>query len=189
MLNFIEKIIVLIRYRKIVFKNVGKKTVFKRWNSSFIRPENITIGNDVHIGPKAYFDATGDIVIGCGVIFGPQVTIYTRSHNYDSECLEALPFDQKMVVAPVIINEYVWVGTKVIILPGVTIGRGAVIAAGAVVAKDVPEFAVVGGNPAKVIKYRDKERFEELATSQEPFVYNKKGHGKEFITKEKLLNK
>jgi acetyltransferase-like isoleucine patch superfamily enzyme len=189
MLSFIEKIIVLIRYRKVVFKKVGEKSVFKRWNNSFIRPENIIIGNDVHLGPNAYLDATGNIEIGNGVIFGPHVTIYTRSHNYDSECLEALPFDQKMVVAPVIINEFVWVGTKVIILPGVTIGKGAVIAASAVVTKDVPEYAVVGGNPAKVLKYRNKDRFEELVNSQNPFVYNKKGHAKEIILKDKLLNK
>jgi maltose O-acetyltransferase len=189
MLSFIEIIIVKIKYRKMVFQNVGKNSVFKLWNSSFICPENISIGDNVYVGPGAYFDATGDLVIGNGVIFGPEVTIYTRSHNYDSTCLEALPFDQKMVVAPVVICEYVWVGTKVIILPGVTVGKGAVIAAGAVVTKDVPEYSVVGGNPAKVLKYRNRERFEELASSQEPFVYNKKGHGKEFITKEKLLNK
>ena len=185
MLNFIVKIIVLIRYRKIVFKHVGNNTVFRKWNSSFIRPENIAIGNDVHIGTKAYFDGTGDIVIGCGVVFGPEVTIFTRSHNYDSDCLEALPFDQKMVVAPVVINEYVWVGTKVIILPGVNIGRGSVLAAGAVVTKDVPEFAVVGGNPAKVLKYRNKERFELLVNSDMPFVYNKMGHKKEILSKKK----
>lgn len=143
----------------------------------------------MQIGPQALFDAFGGLEIGKGVICAPQVTIYTRSHNYDSECLEALPFDQKVVVAPVIINDYVWVGTKVIILPGVTIGKGAVIAAGAVVTKAVPEYAVVGGNPARVLKYRNKVRFEELASIQEPFVYNKKGHGKVLISKEKLLNR
>jgi len=66
----------------------------------------------------------------------------------------------------------------VIILPGVTIGRGAVVGAGAVVSKDIPDYAVAVGNPAKVVKFRDRERFETLLQEQEPFVYNKFGHKK-----------
>ncbi len=187
--SFLRKIVVKLKYRNIVFKSVGKKTVFKSLSSTFLYSDKIVIGDFVQIGPKAHFDALGGLEIREGVIFGPEVTIYTRSHNYDSDCLEALPFDQKMVVAPVIINEYVWVGTKVIILPGVNIGKGSVIAAGAVVTKDVPEYSVVGGNPAKVLKYRNIERFETLAKTLEPFVYTKKGHKKEIISKEKLFNK
>lgn len=186
-LSFVRRMAVKLKYRNIVFKSVGRNAIFKSWSSTYLYSDKISIGDFVQIGPQAHFDALGGLEISKGVIFGPQVTIYTRSHNYDSDCLEALPFDQKMVVAPVVINEYVWVGTKVIILPGVNIGKGAVLAAGAVVAKDVPEYAVVGGNPAKVLKYRNKERFEQLANSDMPFVYNKKGHKKEIVSKKKKI--
>ena len=63
-------------------------------------------------------------------------------------------------------------------MPGVTIGKGAVIGAGAVVAKDVPDYAVVVGNPAKIVKYRNKDIFEKLYNEKEPFVYAKLGHKK-----------
>lgn len=62
----------------------------------------------------------------------------------------------------VVIGENVWVGSSAIILPGITIGEGAVVGAGSVVTKDVPAFAVVGGNPTKVLKYRDIERYNKL---------------------------
>lgn len=185
--DLINKIITILKYRNITLGKVGKNSIYKFLSSNFVCAENILIGDDVYIGPKANFDASGGIIINDGVIFGPEVTIYTRSHNYDSNCLEALPFDQKMIVAQVKIDKFVWIGAKVIILPGVKIGKGAVIAAGAVVSKDVPDYAVVGGNPAKIIKYRNGERFEKIFKSSEPFVYNKKGHKKEFVTKESLL--
>lgn len=77
----------------------------------------------------------------------------------------------------------VWIGRRAMIMPGVTIGKGAVIGGGAVVSKDVPDYAVVVGNPAKVVKYRDKEVFEKLYNENEPFVYNKVGHKKEIKAK------
>ena len=76
------------------------------------------------------------------------------------------------------IEVYVWVGRRCIILPGVTIGKGAVIAAGSVVVKDVEPFAVVGGNPAKFIKYRNIERFEQLEKEENPSVYERFKHKK-----------
>lgn len=186
MKTIIRRIALKIMFRNISFARVGINSVYKSFKSKFIRPERIIIGDDVYIGPNAYFDGTGEIKIFNGVIFGPDVTIYTRSHNYNSVCLEALPFDQKMLVAPVVINEFVWVGSKVIILPGVHVGKGAVIAAGSVVTKHVPDYAVVGGNPANVLKYRNKDLFDSLVNSEEPFVYNKKGHEKEYYLKGKL---
>lgn len=60
------------------------------------------------------------------------------------------------------IKEFVWCGNNVTIIPGITIGEGAIVAAGAVVAKDVPACAIVGGNPAKLIRYRDKDEFYRL---------------------------
>ena len=81
----------------------------------------------------------------------------TSNHNYEGG---AIPYDDMAWVKDVVIGDFVWLGSRVIILPGVTIGEGAIIQAGAVVVRDIPPCAIAGGNPAEVFKYRDKEHFE-----------------------------
>ena len=179
--EIIYKILLKIKYRNIKFKKEGKNCLYRYLNSVFYSPQNIELGDNVSIGPKADFDAAGGIKIGNGVIFAPEVIIYSRNHNYDID-LQALPFDNVCWLSSVKIEDYVWVGRRCIILPGVTIGKGAVIAAGSVVVKDVEPFAVVGGNPAKFIKYRDIERFKQLEKEENPSVYERFKH-------EKLLKK
>ena len=76
------------------------------------------------------------------------------------------------------IMDYVWIGRRAIVLPGVIIGKGAIVGAGTVVSKNVPDYAVVVGNPAIVVKYRNLEKFESLLSEDDPFVYSKLGHGK-----------
>lgn len=111
----------------------------------------LKIGNNSGIGENS--ELYGDITIGKDVMMGTGCIIYTRNHKFDSLDLPMWKqgFDE---VKPVIIGDDVWIGGRVIILPGVHIGNGAVIGAGAVVTKNVPDYAVVGGNPAKVIKFR-----------------------------------
>ena len=86
-------------------------------------------------------------------MMGPECIIYTVNHKFSDT---AVPMNQQgfSEAKEVVIGDDVWIGGRVIILPGVKIGSGAVIGAGAVVTKDVPDRAVVGGNPAKIIKYR-----------------------------------
>ena len=94
----------------------------------------------------------GPLIIGEKVMMGPDVVILTHTHNIDRT---DIPMgDQGSRVAKVIIGNDVWIGMRSIIMPGVRIGNGAVIGAGAVVTKDVPDYAIVGGVPARVIKYR-----------------------------------
>ena len=94
----------------------------------------------------------GPLHIGKNVMMGPDVTILTHTHNIERT---DIPMGQQgMRVAEVVIGNDVWIGMRVIIMPGVKVGDGAVIGAGAVVTKDVPAFTVVGGVPAKIIKYR-----------------------------------
>lgn len=128
-------------------------------------------GKDVNIEKQAYFtpelrigdrsgvgircEMNGPVTIGNDVMMGPEVVVYTRGHNYDRSDIPMM--DQGMTEAePVVIGNDVWIGRRAIIMPGVTIGDGSVIGAGAVVTKDVPPYAVVGGVPAKILKVRNK---------------------------------
>lgn len=128
----------------------------------FYEPGKISVADDVYIGFEGLFFGFGGINIGRGTILAHRVEIMTRNHNYDSPDLRAIPYDERYILDPVTLGEYVWVGANVQIVPGVTIGDGAVVAMGSVVTKDVPPCAVVGGNPARVIKERDSARFDEL---------------------------
>lgn len=113
----------------------------------------LKIGNESGLG--RYSIAQGNITIGDGVMIGPYCFIYTRNHKTDD--LDIPMFKQGLTEKkPVVIENDVWIGARVTILPGVHVGSGSIIAAGSVVTKDVPPYAVVGGNPAKIIKYRNR---------------------------------
>lgn len=116
--------------------------------------EIIIIGDNVWIGDYFNINAVNGIYIGNGVLMGKWVTILDNDHGKtDMETLKITPNKRKLYSKGGIhIDDDVWIGDKVTILSGVTIGRGAVVASNAVVTKDVPEFCVVGGCPAKIIK-------------------------------------
>ncbi|MDP4268280.1 MAG: DapH/DapD/GlmU-related protein [Bacteroidota bacterium] len=162
------------RIFKSLFKKCGKNVYFSPTKSLFSY-ENISIGDNVYIGPGAVFlSSVSYIKIGDKTFFGPNTTIVTGNHsNYiigklmaDYQLKDKLPTDD----APVIISNDVWIGTGAIILKGVTIDRGAIIAAGAVVTKDVPPYAIVSGVPARLIKFRWK--LSEIIQHEE-MLYNK----------------
>ncbi len=116
------------------------------WNIIFA--PNTHIGNNTQISCIQY----GDLVIGSNVMISPYVMITATVHDFEDT---DVPMQlQGLHSKKVVIEDDVWLGGKSIILPGVTIGRGSIVAAGSIVTKDVPPFAIVGGNPAKVIKYR-----------------------------------
>lgn len=113
----------------------------------------ITIGSGSGLGVNCRVH--GPLRIGDNVMMGPEVTILTHTHCIDRT---DIPMGkQGSAVREVIIGDDVWIGMRSIILPGVRIGSGAVIGAGAVVTKDVPDYAVVGGVPARVIRYRKRK--------------------------------
>lgn len=97
----------------------------------------------------------GPVAIGKYVMMGPNCTIYTQNHAF-SDTNIPMCMQGGQDVRPVVIHDDVWIGGNVTILPGVNVGKGAILAACAVVTKDVPEYAIVGGNPATIIKYRNK---------------------------------
>ena len=142
-------------------KSVGRNVhICKNYSISALK--KVELGNHIWIGENFYARAEGGVSIGSGTIISRNVEIWTSNHYYDAEDLQSIPYDRRMVTKPVVIGENVWIGTHVIILPGVTIGEGAVIGAGAVVSKDIPPYAVAGGNPARVLKYRNIEKYNEL---------------------------
>ncbi|MBI5632849.1 MAG: hypothetical protein HZA15_05160 [Nitrospirae bacterium] len=114
-------------------------------------PENIHIGNRVSINRNCTFLAHTEITVGDNTLIGPNVTIITVNHDYRCEGLAAHTTHSLL---PVHIGENVWIGANSVILPGVTIGTNAVIAAGSVVTKDISEGVIAGGNPARFIKNR-----------------------------------
>jgi maltose O-acetyltransferase len=110
----------------------------------------ITIGDNSGIGVNCR--VRGPLSIGDNVMMGPDCVVLTNTHNFDR--VDVPMIEQGLSSKCVEIGNDVWIGTRVIILPGVKIGDGVIVAAGAVVTKSVPDYAVVGGVPAKVIKYR-----------------------------------
>ena len=121
---------------------------------------NLTLGRDIFIGDGCDFYREGHISIGDHCRIAKNVTILTANHNYKSE--KMVPFDNIDYVQDVEIGRCCWIGTRAVIYPGVKIGEGAIIAAGSVVVKSVPKCAIVGGNPAKIIGFRDIELYDRL---------------------------
>jgi acetyltransferase-like isoleucine patch superfamily enzyme len=150
------------KYYGSLFLSSGKNVRFFPFNSD-IHYWNVSVGDDVYIGPFACFICgIAGIEIGNKVIMGPNVTIITGEHPIDlrGRYIYDIKEKQPQEDVRVKINDDVCLGAGATILKGVEIGRGAVVAAGSVVKKDVLPYAIVGGIPAKLIKYRGTQ--EEL---------------------------
>lgn len=117
-----------------------------------------------HIKSDTFIECSGGVSIGRYFHPGRGLTIYSATHNYDSGT--RIPYDEIHIKKPVVIEDFVWCGANVTIMPGVTIGEGAVIGAGSVVVKNVQKGAVVGGNPARIVKWRDMVNFEKLKAAE-----------------------
>lgn len=138
-------------FRLLIYKTVGMK-IGKgsrvHTGARFFNPKNILIGDGSIVGDNVFLDGRDRLKIGNSVDVASQVMILNSEHDINSEDFHA-------TTGPVEIEDYCFIGPRAIILPGVKIGRGAVVAAGAVVTKDVGEFAIVGGVPAQKIGQRE----------------------------------
>lgn len=151
----------LFLYRTLYQVTIGKDSSI-HWRCEFNQPAGVSIGHNTIIGNDAFLDGRmphfrtwkkeygHPLRIGNNVSVAGEVRIYTMEHDVDSP-------DFAVRGEPVVIDDYVVIGSRVTILPGVHVGKGAVVASGAVVTKDVPPFDVVGGVPARHIRTRSKD--------------------------------
>ena len=144
--------------REIMGRLIGKQVdrsfrMFPPFYTDF--GKNITIGKDVFINSGCHFQDQGGIEIGDGALIGHNVVLATINHDLNPK------ENRKNHYAAIKIGAHVWIGSNATVLPGVTIGDYAVVAAGAVVTRDVPAMTVVGGVPARVLKtIQEEERYE-----------------------------
>lgn len=148
------------KLRLIFFKKIhGGEYLVKFGNNILVKAAHqspdakFKYGKKLKIGSGAYIDYTGGVFIENDVTISERAMIFTHDHNIeDSEDWQ----NDGINYSSLIIKQYAWIGANCLILSKVkSIGRGAVVASGAVVTKDVPDYAIVAGNPAKVIKYRN----------------------------------
>ncbi|MCX6168372.1 MAG: acyltransferase [Ignavibacteriales bacterium] len=149
-----------LKYYLVFGKNTNILTHVEILNQSFKKTQ-IVIGNNSIINSYCILDGrTGRIIIGNNVDIAREAAIFTLEHDPNSDYYQTISGD-------VIIEDYVWISSRATILPGVKIGRGAIVASNAVVTKDVPPMAIVGGVPAKIIG----ERKSKLKYNLEVFPY------------------
>jgi len=153
-------------FRKVVLRLLGAQidpSVVLYGGFEIRSPRRLTIGANSCIGHRATLDARGGLTIGANVNLSSEVMIWTAQHDYRDPMFGTN-------VEPVAIGDYAWLGPRCIILPGVTVGEGAVVAAGAVVTKDVEPYTVVGGVPAQKIADRPKGPNYNPAENPVPFI-------------------
>lgn len=162
-----------IRRRKVLnlLKEYNSKRIEIHYPKMISNPSNLLIIPPVYIGPESWLQLRGKLYIDSGTIIGPRLKVHTSNHRWEGEML---PYDDIYIVKDVHIGKNVWIGADVTIMPGVTIGEGAVVAACSCVTKDVPPMALVGGCPAKVIKYRDTEKYNQLKKEEKIYLTLKK---------------
>jgi len=141
---------------KLHVKNIGQNLHVNYL--SFI-PSNTILGNNVNFNGMTIV-GDGQVTIGNNFHSGTECLIISSNHNFDMG--KFIPYDETHICNKIYIEDNVWIGSRVIILGNVTIGEGAIIQAGGVVVSDIPKYAIAGGNPAKVFKYRDISHYNKL---------------------------
>jgi acetyltransferase-like isoleucine patch superfamily enzyme len=115
----------------------------------FFTGQDLRIGPETVVNRNTYLDGRGGLTIGSCVSISPECYIISLDHDPRSAAFETKP-------GPVVIEDYAWIGARAMVLPGVRLGKGCVVGAGAIVTRDVPEYAIVAGVPAKAIGERNR---------------------------------
>lgn len=154
----------IIKAIKRFFYTTIAKIKIKEYETPLLVNEKSNFTRNTYLGRNTNFNGffvSGDGVVKIGNNFhsGKDIMLITRNHNYEGE---KIPYDDTYVTKDITIGDNVWIGNRVIILGGVEIGEGAIIQAGAVVVSNVPNYAIAGGNPAKVFKTRNVDHYLKL---------------------------
>lgn len=145
------------------YPNISFDVVFSAAYPGIVKilsPQNCTIGKGTVINADSVIHCIGGVTIGAYVHIGHGFCVYSSNHNYASEI--AIPYDDTDILKPVEIGDCVWIGANVSIVPGIRIGEGVIVGMGSVVTCDIPAGAIVGGNPAKILGYRNMEVYARL---------------------------
>lgn len=140
-----------------LFAKCGKNVNIER-GAYFGSGKDIEIGDNSGIGVNCFVSRA---IIGKDVMMGPEVILLGQNHKFGDITIPMLRQGYS-IAKPVEIGDDVWIGTRVIILPGRKIGKGSIIGAGAVVTKDIPEYAVAVGNPARIIRFRGEQGQKDI---------------------------
>ena len=143
------RLIRIIWLKYLMRAKIGKKTYIDL-KCYFLQPWKLKVGSFSHINRECFLDSRGSITIGDSVSISHRVNLVTGSHDINSK-------DMKYILAPIVIEDYVFIGVSATVLQGVTIGKGAVVCAGACVTKDVKPYSIVAGIPAKEIGTRNND--------------------------------
>ena len=137
--------------KELFYNQIGENSIIYN-QLTVVRPQSVKIGKNVKVMNGVLMMSAGGITIEDNVIISPNVQLISNNHD---------PYDRYVITCkPILIKEGALIGAGATILPGVTIGKYAIIGANSVVSKDIPDFGVAIGTPAKVIKYLDKEKFK-----------------------------
>ncbi|WIH20118.1 acyltransferase [Photobacterium damselae] len=136
---------------KLLGAKIGKKCVIGSY-AEIHNSINFSMAEDSGVGTRSFINCADKVSIGSRVLMGPDVSIFSSNHKWNED--DRTYYKKGVVSAPVIINDDCWLGAKSIILPGVVLGKGVTVCAGAVVNKSFPDYAVIGGVPAKIIKIK-----------------------------------
>lgn len=145
-------------FQQIKIPGISKSAEIRPY-CTILGTKNVEIGERVIIPPGTLLSThpgnlTSKIIIEDDVLFGPNVSIYSSTHNYDNTDIPIK--DQGYTSKEVILKKGCWLGVNTVIMPGITVGKNAVVGANSVVTKNVPDYAVVVGAPAKIIKYTNE---------------------------------
>ena len=134
------------------------------------KKENLILGKNIYIGPNPWLILRGKLFIDDGTIIGPRIKVHTSNHNYESNMI---PYNDEYIIKDVKIGKNVWIGADVTLLPGIQIGDGAIVGACTCVTKDVPPYSIIGGNPGRILKYRNIENYNDCLAKNQIYLEKK----------------
>ena len=137
--------------KELFYNQIGENSIVYN-KLTVVRPQNVKIGKNVTIMNGALMMSAGGITIEDNVMLAANVQLISNNHD---------PYDRYVITCkPILIKEGAWIGARATILPGVIVGKYAIVGANSVVTKDIPDYGVAVGTPAKVVKFLDKNKFE-----------------------------